>query len=116
MVDKLSKTLFCGIYPKLKEGKKLFPLSEIENEFASLVDKSRIRPILLNLEREGLVEVTFADRKGEGYVYINLLKKGMDFHNQKRIKTKEFFMRVLFAVLSALITFICGKLLYGIFV
>ena len=116
MVDKISKAIFSGIYPKLIAGKKLIPLNELESQFEALVDKGRMRSVLLNLEREGLLDITFADRQGEPYVYIQLQKKGIDFHNQKRNKTKELLLRVLFAVLSALVTFICGKLLYGIFV
>ena len=115
MLDKTLKSFFKGIYPRIKEGENLILLAQIEEDFAFLVDKSQIRSLLLNLEREGFIDLTFADRKGEQFVYIQLQKKGIDYHNQRKSRTKELLLRVMFAVLSALVTFICGKVLYGFF-
>ena len=115
MLDKTLKTFFKGIYPRLKDGENLIALSKIEEDFAFLVEKSQIRSLLLNLEREGFIDLTFADRKGEQFVYIQLQKKGVDYYNQKKSRTKELLLRIAFAIVSALVTFICGKILYGFF-
>ena len=115
MLDKTLKAFFKGIYTRLKEGENLILLSEIEEDFVSLADKGQIRSLLLNLEREGFIDLTFADRKGEQFVYIQLQKKGVDYYNQKKSRTKELLLRIILAVLSALVTFVCGKILYGFF-
>ena len=115
MLDKTLKAFFKGIYPRLKDGENLIALSKIEEDFAFLVEKNQIRSLLLNLEREGFIDLTFADRKGEQFVYIQLQKNGVDYYNQKKSRTKELLLRIAFAIVSALVTFICGKILYGFF-
>ncbi len=115
MLDKESKELFKRLFFEIEKGQKLYQLSEIKAQGNSKGNDSDIKILLLNIEREGLIDVIFTDHKGEPYVYLTLKQKGVDFFADKRKRRKEFLFRILFAGISALVTYFMGKILYNIF-
>ena len=115
MLDKTSKALFKYLFRQLNDGKKLFALSEIINLFNEEINDTNVRSYLLNIEREGFIDIIFTDKKGEPYAFISLKSRGNDYFEDKKKRKKEVFMRILLAFLSALITYIAGRVLYRFF-
>ena len=115
MLDKTSKALFKYLFRQLNDGKKLFALSEIINLFNEEINDTNVRSYLLNIEREGVIDIIFTDKKGEPYAFISLKSRGNDYFEDKKKRKKEIFMRIFLAFLSALITYIAGRVLYRFF-
>ena len=59
MLDKTSKALFKYLFRQLNDGKKLFALSEIINLFNEEINDTNVRSYLLNIEREGFIDIIF---------------------------------------------------------
>ena len=113
--SKSSKVLFYELYKDINGNKRLFSFKEIIQRLPNLINENNIRQELLFLEREGLIDLIFADKKGEPFVYITLTKEGLEYFNRKKKGRKEFFIRILLALFSAIITFFAGRLLYRFF-
>lgn len=115
MLNGNKKVLFRYLYCEFKDGKRLFSLTEIIAKFSDFIDESNVKSLLLDIEREDLIDLIFTDRKGEGFAYILLKSKGNDYFSEKKRRRKEIFMRIALAVLSAVITFVAGRILYKFF-
>ncbi len=71
--------------------------------------------LLTAVAKKGLADVIYTDRHGEPFVYVTLSRKGQTFLSERKRRRRELVQKVLLAAVSALVTFIFGKLLYGIF-
>lgn len=71
---------------------------------------------LLNaVAKKGLADVIYTDRHGEPFVYVRLSRKGQTFLAEGKRRRSVLLQKLLLAAVSALVTFLLGKLLYGIF-
>ena len=112
---KFSKVLFYELYKEIEGNKRLFSFKEIIQRLPEIINENNIRPQLLSLERVGLVDLIFADKKGEPFVFISLTNDGLEYFNRKKKGRREFLIRILLALFSAIITFFAGRLLYRFF-
>lgn len=79
------------------------------------VDESEFKSILKTLENEDYIEVIYTDRHGEPFLYITLKKRGACFKREQKENRRSLLFRLFLAVLSAIVTFVFGRLLYLLF-
>ena len=79
------------------------------------VDESEIKSILKTLENEDYIEVIYTDRHGEPFLYMRRKKRGENYKKERAENAKKVAVRLCLAVLSALVTFLAGRILYAIF-
>ncbi len=76
------------------------------------ITADRLNDILKALEYDGYIDVILSDRHGETVYCITLLAKAKGFRRE-RIQSERYLAgRILVAIISALITFAVGRLLY----
>lgn len=116
MLDKIDKKFFIQLSTYFKNEKNLIAFSKIQ-EIASSISKNSLtaEKLLKRLEDFGFIDLIFTDKQGEPFVYIVILKIGKDFLQRKKERRKEVLIRISLAFLSAILTFIFGKILYAIF-
>lgn len=104
------------IQSSTKNSNNLFLFSQIEKTIESITDKQNVTKEFLNkLQREGYLEIIYTERRLEPYVFIVLSKKAQDYLSERIVRKKELFFRLALALLSAVVTFFLGKILYAIF-
>lgn len=111
MLPKKEFEVLSAAYRSGTGGKYLVSTEKLRTAFG-LDDE---RKLLGSLSEKGLVDVIYTDRHGEPYVYIKITNAGAEKVTSKRKKRREIGIKVAFACVSALVTYIFGKLLYLIF-
>ena len=112
MLDKPTKVFLQKIILKSDNGKCLLSQSMLEN---MLSVKEDLKKHLLQLEKEGYLDVIYTDRHGEPFVYIVLKSKSFDLQLEKRRTGKELLFRFILALASAVVTYAFGRILYLVF-
>ena len=79
------------------------------------LDETGFLKTLKNLESEDYIEVIRTDRHGEPFLYLRRKKRGENYKKERVEKAKKVAVRFGLAILSALITFFAGRILYAIF-
>lgn len=79
------------------------------------IDDNAFRAMLKTLENEDYIEVIYTDRHGEPFLYITLKKRGAGFKREQKENRRNLLFRLALAVLSAIVTFVFGRLLYLLF-
>ena len=111
MFGKKELSLLSLAYNSGSDGKYLVSLANL-NEKISVED---CKPLLSSLKEKSCIDYLFTDRHGEPFVYIKITENGKNQITGKRQKRREMGIRIMLACLSALITFVVGKLLYLLF-
>lgn len=93
------------------DGKYLVSLSKLKEKTGS----DDVPAFLAALSADGFIDVLYTDRHGEPFVYITLTKKGLERITAKQRKAREVAVKITLAALSAVVTFVLGKLLYLLF-
>jgi len=94
-----------------RDGKCLVSVEKL----IGILKTDDVKSVLSALKEKGYIDIIFTDRHGEPYVYITLTKNGADRLSAGKRKTRELLIKIALASVSALITFIVGKLLYLLF-
>lgn len=95
-------------------GKWLVPAQKFY-EKTGMEDEEQIRLALNSLRLGGFIDVLYTDRHGEPFIYLTVTQKANDFLSAKSRRRKELAARLSLAVLSALVTYVAGKILYALF-
>lgn len=111
MFGKKELLLLSLAYNSGADGKYLVSLANL-NEKISVED---CKPLLSSLKEKSCIDYLFTDRHGEPFVYIIVTENGKNQITGKKQKRREMGIRIMLACLSALITFVVGKLLYLLF-
>lgn len=111
MFGKKELSLLSLAYNSGADGKYLVSLANL-NEKISVED---CKPLLSSLKEKSCIDYLFTDRHGEPFVYIKVTENGKNQITGKKQKRREMGIRIMLACLSALITFVVGKLLYLLF-
>ena len=111
MFGKKELSLLSLAYNSGADGKYLVSLANL-NEKIAVED---CKPILSSLKEKNCIDYLFTDRHGEPFVYVKVTENGKSQIMGKKQKRREMGIRIILACLSALITFVVGKLLYLLF-
>lgn len=97
--------------------KRLVSFEKLRAELGGKSDLSEeeLRGLLKTLEEEDYIEVVYTDRHGEPFLYLTLKKRGSRYNEELRENKNKLLFKLLLAVLSALVTFVAGRILYAIF-
>ncbi len=79
------------------------------------IENESLRTVLRLLEAEDYIEVIYTDRHGEPFLYLTLKKRGVRYKQELRENKNKLIFRLLLAVVSAIVTFVAGKILYAVF-
>ena len=79
----------------------------------SEISEARLNDILKCLEYDGYVDVVMSDRYGEMVYCITLKDRGKGYKRESVQSRRYVIYRVFLAIISALITFIIGRLLFA---
>ncbi len=79
------------------------------------VKESDVKKALVLLMQGDYLDVTFIEKNGEEFCLITIKNKGKNYKVEKESVTRQFIVKVIFAVSSAVVSFIVGKILYIIF-
>ena len=119
MLNKKTKQLMKAIYYKAveKDGTCLISQNDLLSSmpYNFQFKKSELAPSLKSLVSEGYFELITTEKKGEEYYCITLQKGGYDFAYQIAKEKRQFKMKIVFAALGAVISFIVGTILKAIF-
>lgn len=77
--------------------------------------EERLKSALKALDSEDYIDVIYTDRRGEPFLYIALKKRGAGYKSELRENKNKLLFRLGLAVVSALVTFLAGRILYAIF-
>ncbi len=78
-------------------------------------DKNKVLSLINSLELDGYFDVVFTERSGERVLCVNLTKKGLSFRREIVQDRRKIVWRVFLAVMSAIITFSLGRVLFYLF-
>lgn len=77
--------------------------------------EEELKRALKALTAEDYIDVIYTDRRGEPFLYIALKKRGAGYKSELRENKNKLLFRLGLAVVSALVTFLAGRILYAIF-
>ena len=103
------------ILSKSRDGRLIISESDLKKQIEKSCGNINFHLILKQLEREEFIQVIYTDRHGEPFIYIILLSKTTFYFKEKKARRKEVYFKLLLAVISAIITFILGRVLYALF-
>ena len=78
-------------------------------------DEQKLNALLKSLELDNYFELINTDKNGEKVFCIILSAKGMGYTRQKAQDKKALYFKIGLAIGSAIVTFIVGMILRGIF-
>ena len=104
---------------KAKCGNGVSAITSI-NEILSIalkrsLDSAAVERSLKALESGGFIEKTDCLKNGENHILITLTKRALNYETEKKNGKKRAVFRLLWAVGSALLTFVLGRLLVILF-
>ena len=116
--ERIFAGVLFGLFDKNESGEKL--LIGREKLFCSLskkikIDEKELKSFLKTLENEDYIEVIYTDRHGEPFLYITLKKRGALYRREQKENRRTLLFRLALAILSAVVTFVFGRILYLIF-
>lgn len=117
MLKKCERVCLFKILNGFSGDKKLVSFSELYQTAGSAagLDENAFRSVLSRLEDEEYIEVIRTDRHGEPFLYLRKRKRALEYKNQRKKTAEKLAVRLLFALLSALVTFVAGRILYAVF-
>ncbi len=77
--------------------------------------ESDIKKALIILMQNDYLDVTFITKNNEEYCLITLKSKGRNYKVEKVSVRRQLIVRIAFAFVGAIVSFIVGKFLYLIF-
>lgn len=117
MLNRAEKSVMSVIYDKCAEkGSCLISVKEISVglKYKGMTD-TKIVSVLNSLSLDNYFELLPCERNGEKIYCINLLTKGYAFKRESCQRSREILSRIVFASITALVTFAVGKLLIFLF-
>lgn len=118
MLNKKERAIMNVIYNQCKNGTScLISLEEIYKKLPEnrKMNTENISNVIDTLELDDYLEVVASDRKGEPVLCVNLHSKGLAFRREIVQLRRTVVIRLLLACMSAVATFIVGRLLFFIF-
>lgn len=117
MLTKSEKAIMSVIYDKCgNDGSCLISVNEISVSLhrRGISDK-KIKSTLKSLELDGYYDLIVCDKGGEEYYCINFQAKGYSYKRESEQFKRAVLSKIIFAVVTALITFFVTRLLFMIF-
>ncbi|MBQ2717655.1 MAG: hypothetical protein IJF75_03550 [Clostridia bacterium] len=118
MLNKKERAVMNVIYNKCKSGTCcLISIDEIYKKLSKnrKMTKENIQKVVHLLELDDYFEVVNSERRGEPVLCINLHSKGLSFRREIVQLRRMIFIRLLLAGMSAVATFIVGRILFFFF-
>ncbi len=117
MLNKTEKVVMHAIFTQCgQNGCCLLTADELESLlFSHKIKKEKIIAALKSLELDDYLDVLPCERHGEEVYCINLHSKGNSFERDRQIDKRAIVNKIILASLSAVVTFIVGRLLIYIF-
>lgn len=104
------------IYNKCGEnGNCLITVNEIGEKLKKKMPLKQIESIINSLELDDYFDVVFSERKGKPILCVNLHVKGISYKREMVQFKRDIYKKLIFAFISAIATFIFGRLLFFIF-
>lgn len=109
--------VLLGVYFKKEGARCLICFNELYKAVCGQIKISdeQFKAALKALEAEDYIDVIYTDRHGEPYLYIALKKRGAGYKSELRDNKNKLLFKLGLAVLSALVTFLAGRILYALF-
>ncbi len=79
------------------------------------LNKNYVKKTLILLMQNDYLDVTFIEKNAEEFCLITIKSKGKNYKIEKESVARQFFVKILFALCGAVVSFIVGKLLYLFF-
>ena len=117
MLNRIEKSVMDVIYEKCADkGSCLISAEEIDAKLKhKTLGVKKINAILNSLSLDNYFELLPCKKNGADIFCVNLLTNGYSYKREARRRSREILNRIVFAVLTALVTFAVGKLLLYIF-
>lgn len=117
MLNKSERACLDLLLKGFNGEKRLVCLNEIYRSAGKPagLDEAAFLKALKNFETEDYIEVIRTDRHGEPFLYMRRKKRGENYKKERAENAKKVAVRLCLAVLSALVTFLAGRILYAIF-
>ena len=117
MLNKSERACLDLLLKGFNGEKRLVSLNEIYRSAGKPagLDETAFLKALKNFETEDYIEVICTDRHGEPFLYMRRKKRGENYKKERAENAKKVAVRLCLAVLSALVTFLAGRILYAIF-
>lgn len=113
MLAKSGYIFLKKLYQKCSSGEQLFSCSALTEYFNC--DEQTLKTELVFLCKKGYIELINTERHGEPYFFITVKPKAGDYFKQRKTRKNELIIKIILACLSAVITFVLGKILYALF-
>lgn len=109
--------VLLGVFFKKEGSRCLICFNELYKELSREVkiSEEQLKSALKTLEAEDYIDVIYTDRHGEPYLYMALKKRGAGYKAELRDNKNKLLFKLGLAVLSALVTFLAGRILYALF-
>lgn len=118
LINKEERAVLLVIYNKCvgKEACLITPDEILSGSPQKLkLDKERLLMILKSLEVDDYFEFIQTDKNGEPYYCITLHAKGSAFLRARKQQVKSIYVKIAVIIGGAVLSFIVGRILIGIF-
>lgn len=117
MLNKTERAIMTVIYEKcLSSGACIISTAEIKAKLKSrALSDLKIKTVLRSLELDDYYVLTLCDKNGEEFFCVNLLAKGYAFRRETEQARRAFIYKIFLACLTALVTYVVGRILFLIF-
>ena len=110
-----NKKLLLSLLEQNKSHDFLISQKKLLETNAFIESSESLASSLNALSSENYIDVISTDRHGEPYFLIQILPKGKSYLTQKKAIKQDLILKLSIALVSAVVTFLLGKLLYLIF-
>ena len=119
VMNKKERAILRLLYDKCTKNNGSCILAPLEMLSAIPLDiemrRDELEPVLRVLEVDEYFEMTLSTRKGEKVYCFTLKHKGLNIKREEQKAQKEVVKKVMLALLGAVVTFLAGQLLRGLF-
>ena len=116
MLNKTESKVFSAIYYKCRGGDRcIIGVNEISSAISVRLTEEKVESVMKALETEDYLDSVCVCKNDTRYYSVRLHSKGLRYTREKLDNRRNIVIKIVFAVISAVITFAFGRLLLWLF-
>ena len=117
MLNKSEKEVLQIVYEKCNnQGSCLITINQIKAQLKHKnISEQKIKSAVKSLQLDNYYDLILCEKNGEQIYCINLLKKGYSFKRETQQNKRMVVSKIIFAIITGVITFLVGRMLIYFF-